>query len=269
MTIVHPFPVFLLSRAERPPTAWFGHMLFQEGSETEARDVTRPSCSGRGDRRCPRANVQRRGGLAAGPQKQIGGGHCFKALRVARSLLTFVLCCYHSSALRVKTITHLALKHSDGHNTREFWPSLFWRVGFVRSGPPLKLAQQRWKPKQAWLENHWKGSYLYAYHTGGKLIPLGGIWSGSGRFFSGGAALCSTIQPPLAKTVAGRSSSAFTILVLYLHINATRDLTRTHACVCTVISHNIWLLVQRLCSCFLRHTLILYLDLLVIWRNTK
>lgn len=56
--------------------------------------------------------------------KQIRYG--FKALQVMRCLLTFILCYYHSSSLRVETITHLALKHSDRHNTWEFWPSLFW-----------------------------------------------------------------------------------------------------------------------------------------------
>lgn len=56
-------------------------------------------------------------------------------------LLIFISATIKTS-LRVETTMHLASKHSDRHNTWEFWPYLFWVARCVFWGSQLKLAQQ-------------------------------------------------------------------------------------------------------------------------------
>lgn len=89
--------------------------------------------------------------------KQIRYG--FKALQVMCCLLTFILSYYHSlspgendNALGFK-----ALRRAQHLRVLTFLVLIGW---IACSGSSLKLAQQHWKPKQAWLENHWKASYL-------------------------------------------------------------------------------------------------------------
>lgn len=89
--------------------------------------------------------------------KQIGYG--FKALRGMCCLLTFILCYYRSlsSGDNDNALGFKALRRAQHLRVLTFLVLKGW---FGCSGSPLKLAQKHWKPKQAWLENHWRGSYL-------------------------------------------------------------------------------------------------------------
>lgn len=93
----------------------------------------------------------------AGVTKQIKYGS--KALNVLCCLLTFILCNYHSIPLSENdnTLGFKALRIAQHLRVLTFSVS---SSVFECSGSPLKLAQTHMKPKQAWLENHWKGSYL-------------------------------------------------------------------------------------------------------------
>lgn len=89
--------------------------------------------------------------------KQICDG--FKALQLMCCLLTFIPCNYHSPSLgeNDNALGFKALRRAQYLRVLTFLVLIGW---IACSGSPLKLVQQHWKPKQAWLENHWKGSYL-------------------------------------------------------------------------------------------------------------